>query len=539
MKPPEWAQNVDRELNRVFEFIVWGFMQLGYGLAWIWNQTPGQWEWWWRALLLVAVFALGPRLIGVIVRHLWGAAWGIPRIFGEARFASLRELRRAGMLKPGGRFLGRVRGKDVFLHGEGHCLTIAAQGSGKTTGIIIPTLITYRTGSVVVTDPKGAITAQTRRMREKLGRVVVLNPWREELSGDPSFALDLGDDGFNPLQVVGLDQDGRTAAATLAGLVLPDMPGEDSYWRQEARELLEWGMLYLAANEPPARQTLPRLHALLYDTAALTGTLEEMAKANYQAGPQAALRSIASKFYGMIAMGAGQQFAGVQGAATTALKIYAEGYRLADHVSRLDGFKLSDLKGDVPITLYLICPPGHLVSDDRKWLNLVLALIMQAIGKPGAARETVLLMDEFPALGYLPNLLPSLEQFRESGLRGHLIAQNPGQVQQIYGQDGLNRLRGIAEYKQFFRITDPEQAKLLSDWLGQRTVRTENRSATGETSTGLAGVPLVRPEELSGMARGRQIIMRPEGRPAFGQVVPFFKRREWAAAVDPNPYRGA
>ena len=80
MKPPEWAQRADRELNRVFEFIVWGFIQLGHGLAWIWNQTPGQWEWWWRALLLVAVFAIGSRLIGILVRRLWAALWGIPKI---------------------------------------------------------------------------------------------------------------------------------------------------------------------------------------------------------------------------------------------------------------------------------------------------------------------------------------------------------------------------------------------------------------------------------------------------------------------------
>lgn len=527
-----WVQDVERERDRAFEFVVWGFVQLGKGAAWVWRQTPATWEWWWRAALIFAVAMVVPRLIGFAVRRMGK----IPRIFGAARFASLRELRRAGMLKPGGRFLGQVKGRDVSLHGEGHCLTVAAQGSGKTTGLIIPTLITYRGGSVVVTDPKGAITAQTRRLRQGAGRVVVLNPWREELAEDPAFGIDLGDDGFNPLQLVQLDEDGRSAAATLAGLVLPDMPGEDSYWRQEARELLEWGMLYQAANEPLERRTLPRLHALLYDTAELVHTFEQMAEAN-NVPQQAALRAVAAKFHGMVSMGAGQQLAGIQGSATTALKIYAEGYRLAAHVSKPDGFRLADLKGDMPVTLYLICPPGHLVSDDRKWLNLVLALVMQQVGKPGAARETVLLMDEFPALGYLPNLLPSLEQFREAGLRAHLIAQNPGQILQFYGQDGLRRLWGVAEYKQFFRITDPEQAKLLSDWLGQRTVRTETVNAKGEKSTGLAGVPLIRPEELTGLPRGRQIIMRPEGRPALGQVVPFFKRREWAAAVDPNPYR--
>jgi type IV secretion system protein VirD4 len=527
------AAELEKGLNEAFEFVVWGFIQVGHGLAWTWGQTPPDWPWWGRLLLLVFVVLILPRL----VRRLWRMLRGFPKIFGRARFASLRELRRAGMLKPGGRFLGRVKGRDVFLHGEGHCLTVAAQGSGKTTGLIIPTLIGYRGGSVVVTDPKGAITAQTRRLREKAGRVVVLNPWREELAGDPAFGLDLGDDGFNPLQLVGADPEGRAAASTLAGLVLPDMPGESTYWREEARELLEWAMLFQATHYPAHMRTLPALRAMLYDAAELVEGMKELATGEPREGAKGALQATAAKFYGMTAMGAGAQFIGAQGTATTALKIYAEGTRLADHVSRRGGFRLTDIKGETPLTVYLICPPGHLVSDDRKWLNLVLALITQQIGKPGAARETVLLMDEFPALGHLPNLLPSLEQFREAGLRAHLIAQNPGQVLQVYGQDGLRRLWGVAEYKQFFRITDPEQARLLSDWLGQRTVQTENRNAKGEASTGLAGVPLIRPEELAGLPRGRQIIMIPEHRPAFGQVVPFFRRREWAAAVDPNPYR--
>lgn len=531
------AQALDRALTEAFEFTVWGFVQLGHAAAFAWHQTSPHWPWWARLGLLLALLLFGPRLAGIAARRLWDRLRGVPRIFGKARFASVRELRRAGMLKPGGRFLGQLKGRDIYLHGEGHCLTVAAQGSGKTTGLIIPTLITYRSGSVIVTDPKGAITAQTRRLRAGVGRVVVLNPWRGELLGDPSFGVDLGDEGFNPLQLVGTDRDGQSAAATLAGLILPDMPGETPFWREEARELLEWGMLFQAVHSPVPMRTLPALRAMLYDQAGLIEGMEAMAKDAPRSGAEGRLQEGARKFWGIAQSGAGAQLSGAVATATTALKIYARDTYLGDHVSREDGFRLADLKGAAKLTLYLICPPGHLVSDDRKWLNLTLALITQQIGKPGAAREMVLLMDEFPALSFLPNLLPALEQFREAGLRAHLIAQNPGQIIQIYGQDGLRRLWGVAEYKQFFRITDPEQAKLLSDWLGQRTVRTENRSAQGETSTGLAGVPLIRPEELSGMPRSQQIIVRPEGRPVLAKVMPFFYRRQWTAIISSNPYK--
>lgn len=531
------ADKLDHAFDDIFAFVVAMFTYLGRAAAWLWEQTPQQWPVVGRLGLLLALLVVGPRLVRLLVVYGWRALRRVPGTFGRARFASVLELRRAGLLKPGGRFLGALKGNNIAMHGEGHCLTVAAQGSGKTTGLILPTLITYRAGSVVVTDPKGAITAQTRRLRSQLGRVVVLNPWRQELMADKAFALDLGDDGFNPLQLVGFDHEGRAAAARLAALLLPDQPGEESFWRIEGRELLEWGMMFLAmTTRKPADRTLPALRRLIYDPVELAAVMEEISGRARMAGVAAGLQDTAGKFARMTAMGAGAQFVGAQSNATNALKIYDEGSPLSQHVSR-DGFRLADLKGDKPVTLYLICPPGHLVGDDRKWLNLVLALITQEIGKPGAARETLLLMDEFPALGYLPNLLPALEQFREAGLRAHLIAQNPGQVIQTYGQDGLRRLWGVAEYKQFFRVTDPEQARLLSDWLGQRTVWSESRNARDEASSGLAGVPLIRPEELAGMPRGRQIIIRPEGRPVSADVVPFFKRREWAAQLDPNPYR--
>ncbi len=515
---------------RAYEFGMWVVFEGVYPFIWwLWNITPDSWPVWAKVLPYFLIpFALRPLVVWRLFRG--------PNLFGSARWASLREVRRAGMLQAGGRFLGTLRGRDLYLHGEGHCLTVAAQGGGKTTGLIIPTLLTYRGGPVIVTDPKGAITAQTARFRRGLGRVVVLNPWRAELANDPAFGLDLGDDGFNPLQAVAVTPEGRKSAGLLAALQLPDMPGDEGYWRQEGRELLEWGMLWQALNLPEAQRTLPHLRGMLYDVPEIIAQLEAIAKAEPGDGQgRRALRDGAAKFYGLMAMGAGAQLSGIIGTATTALKIYDRETSLAGHVSK-DGFRLADLKGGEPLTLFVICPPDHLVGDDRKWLNLVLALICQQIGKPGRAIETVLLADEFPALGYLPNLVGALEQFREAGLRAHLIAQNVGQILTIYGQDGLRRFWGACENKQFFRITDPEQARLLSAWIGERTERQVSRGSDGRETESLVGVPLVRPDELLRMHSRKQIIIRPELRPIRADVVPFFKRKEWSGLVDPNPY---
>lgn len=529
--PPE-ADFVARVILALYGAAQWlAFDVMFASLYWLWTLTPASAP---VPAKLLPIVAAG--LLLALPRIVWPLRFRLQNaLFGRARFAGLKALREAGMLAKGGRFLGRVRGKDIALHGEGHSLTIAAQGAGKTTGLVVPTLLTYP-GPVVVTDPKAAIIAQTQRDRARLGKVIRLSPWSEALKADPDFGLDIGDDGFNPLQLVELTDEGRAAARLVAGLLLPDVPGEDPYWRTEGRELLEWGMLFLAANAKPEGRTLPALREVLYDIGNLMEVMKLYAKGDGKAKGHAVLAAGARKFRGMIKNGAGGQFSGIMGAATTALKIYTAGTPLGRHVSR-DGFRLADLKsGDVK-TVYLVCPADHLVGDDRMWLNLVLALICQEIGKPGAAQETVLLVDEFPALGYLPNLAGALEQFRESGLRAHLFAQNVGQILSIYGADGLRRFLGACETKQFFRMTDPQQAREVSEWLGQRTVVQFSANPQGGVSRNMVGVPLVRPEALMKMPRDRQIIIRPELDPIRAEVFPYYRRAEWAARVDANPYR--
>ena len=530
--PPE-VEFVGRTIIAAYEFVEWVAFDVVFGfLFWLWNLTPAQ-----ASVPEKVLPFFGAAFVLALRGLLWSLRFRLQNaLFGRARFARLRDLRRAGMLADGGRFLGRVRGRDIAVHGEGHTLTVAAQGGGKTTGLVIPTLLSY-SGTVVVTDPKAAIIAQTQRDRARLGNVARLSPWSEALKADPAYGIDLGDDGFNPLQLVSLTDEGQASARLIAGLLLPDVPGEDPYWRIEGRELLEWGLLFQAANGKPKDRTLPALREIIYDVTNLMAVMKLYAKGDGKAPGHDVLAPGARKFRGMVKHGAGGQFSGIMGAATTALKIYTAGTPLARHVSR-DGFRLADLKSGAVKTLYLVCPPDHLVGDDSKWLNLILALICQEVGKPGVARETVLLVDEFPALGYLPNLAGALEQFRESGLRAHLFAQNVGQIVGIYGDAGLRRFWGACENKQFFRMTDPEQARLVSDWLGQRSVVQFSANPRGEISRGHVGVPLVRPEELMKMPGNRQIIMRVGLDPIRAEVFPYFRRADWAARVDPNPYRG-
>ncbi|MCA0948504.1 type IV secretory system conjugative DNA transfer family protein, partial [Salipiger pacificus] len=166
-------------------------------------------------------------------------------IHGAAKWANWLDLKAAGMLSRGGVYLGETScllPRSIYHNGDGHILTVAPPGSGKTTSLVIPNLLLHDEGSIVVTDPKGALTAQTaRHRRDTLGqRIVILNPWRAEIA--EGLGVDLGDTGFNPLSLLKADDPALIDnAEMISGLLCPcpdSMSEEDKYWPRAAGAIL-------------------------------------------------------------------------------------------------------------------------------------------------------------------------------------------------------------------------------------------------------------------------------------------------------------
>lgn len=139
--------------------------------------------------------------------------------FGKSKWATKRQLRKAGMFKRGGLFLGQwgnawVGFNDLFHHGEGHFITIALPGGGKTTSAVIPPLLTEKTGSFIITDPKGEVTAITRRDRAQKGKVFYLNPFHADFT--VTTGIDLPDSGMNPFDLIEIGDNTRAQADALA-----------------------------------------------------------------------------------------------------------------------------------------------------------------------------------------------------------------------------------------------------------------------------------------------------------------------------------
>lgn len=475
-------------------------------------------------------------------------------LHGSAKWASWFELQRSGMAKPGGLFLGKSKGSDLYHHSSEHILTIAPPGSGKTSNLIVPALLSY-TGSVVVTDPKAELAPMTIEARRRMGqRIVILNPWREQLRQESG--IDLPDSGFNPLGHLRDDYSLHDNVRMMGQLLCPTRSDEkDPFWPNNARSMLRGLLLFMVKSGQPV--TLPRLRSLV------RGGREDMERLAAQMGELAdrigypVLAEYAREMIGHLE--SERQWAGVQGHALMSTDIYSEGDPLGLHVSG-SGFNPADLKTG-NMSVYIVVPQNRR-DDAKSWLSLVMAVLGEAVGKPGPKGDVLFLAEEFGNIGKVGNIDRMLAEYRAAGLRCWLVCQTYQQLVMTYGKDGAENIMALCAVKQFFGVNDMALAQGISQRLGPYTATATSYGAGGgssepggggksmleilipQTSTNRSvnqseiGVPLLRPEEIMNRPRDRQIILKQGMNPIDGRLVFYRSRSAWAAAAGPNPYDG-
>lgn len=503
------------------------------------HWLPADWPSWAKVVLMLAAglffLRFGETVLQGIVwllltlpLKLINRAWLLFKSpFGKSYWARRSELRREKMFKPGGLFLGGWGRSDLYHHGEGHFITIAAPGGGKTSAALIPSLLTAKSGSFILTDPKGENTAITRRHRENCSKVVYLNPFHADF--EKGTGLTYPDSGFNPFDMIDKDENTRARADNFARfLCVTDRRESGSYFQDEGAELLSLFITWMVRHEPPENRNLPYLYELVRTDP--QRTLQAM-----QHVEDSQINHDAERFAAMFET-APPQWQGVISKAQLATKRYVPGTPLARHTEK-SGFDPRELK-ERDVTVYILLPSEH-VQTGAPWLNMVIGLLGEAVGRPGQARPVTFLLDELPALGFLPDLRTQMRQYRAAGLRMWLFSQTTAALSdpEMYGAEGLKDLFGLCDTKQFFSIAEYEVASQISHLCGEtsRLNRTQ-QGRTEDTGYSTVGIPLIRPDEILKLKKNQQIIVR-KGLPIRARLVPYFKRIKWRWMTDKNPYR--
>ncbi len=456
------------------QFVAWrlGF-QAGLGEPWFyvarhWRiYPPLRFFWWWYCFDAYApdVFMESAYIassggfvaIGVaIVMSVWRAREARDvTTYGSARFATVRQIRAAGLLGEDGVVLGRYAGEYLRHAGPEHVLCFAPTRSGKGVGLVVPTLLTWP-GSAVVHDIKGENYGLTAGWRARFGRVVRFDP------------TDATSDAYNPLlEVRRGDQEVRDVQNIADILVDPEGALERrNHWEKTSHALLVGAILHVLYAE--ADKTLAGVANFLSDPRRpMAETLQAMLATPHlgKGGVHPVVASAARELLNK----SENERSGVLSTALSFLGLYRD--PVVAQVTRRCDWRIADLvEARAPTTLYLIVPPSDIARTKplvRLLLNQIGRRLTETLDPAGRRHRLLLMLDEFPALGRLDFFETTLAFMAGYGLKAFLIAQSLNQIEKAYGQN--NSILDNCHVRVSFATNDERTAKRISDALGTAT----------------------------------------------------------------------
>jgi type IV secretion system protein VirD4 len=342
----------------------------------------------------------------------------------------------------------RKTGELVTYSGDGHLITFAPTGTGKTSGPVITNALTHP-GQLIVLDMKGEVFAATAEARRAMGQEVCVVDLRD---GGESGSL-------NPLDLAarcGTDP-AATGRSFAAELIERGVDERDRFWGDWSETMIAGGAAWLLADRPAEERRLSTLFDLFTDddvTYRIAVMLDKKEVSN---------RAAKAAFASFLQLPDRETRPSVLGTVQTHLRLFD-----SDLIRRLTDTTSMDLDAFIagsPMSLYIIVPPARLNAYRpllRAWLSgLILALTQR---KHPPKERTLMLCDEIGNLGRLEALLTATTLLRSWGLTLWTFWQNAAQLQ-IYGTQA-NTLTDNAGVIQIFGVRNYRMAQDLANVIG-------------------------------------------------------------------------
>lgn len=406
--------------------------------------------------------------------------------YGSARWATPRDLKRSGLLRSAGVFLGRADERYLRHDGPEHVMAFAPTRSGKGVGLVIPTLLSW-TGSAVIHDIKGENFAITAGWRSRFSHCLYLNPT------DPRSAA------YNPLlEVRRGDHEVRDVQNIADVLVDPEGALERrSHWEKTSHSLLVGTILHiLYAGQD---KTLCGVANFLSDPAHPFDHTLKLMMTTAHLGGRGVHPVVASSAREVLNKSENER-SGVLSTAMSFLGLYRDP-TVAAMTSHCD-WRIADLaSAEHPVSLYLVVPPSD-ISRTKPLIRLILNQIGRRLtesledqdGEPRKHR-VLFMLDEFPALGRLDFFESALAFMAGYGLRSFLIAQSLNQIEKAYGPN--NSILDNCHVRVAFASNDERTAKRISDALGTATELRAQRNYAGHRLSPWLGHLMVSRQETA------------------------------------------
>ncbi|GFE87794.1 protein VirD4 [Steroidobacter agaridevorans] len=487
-----------------------------------------------RRVLVCSVLSFGVVGIAAVA-----AGWPQPRpLHGAARFEHRREIKRAGLLGEEGLLLGEMHGRYLVLPGQQGVALAAPPRAGKGVGVVIPNLLNWA-GSAVCVDIKRenwTITAGYRAAQ-----------------GYDCFLFDpLSDSGFtaawNPLSYVSPIPDQRVNDLQRIGSMLyPEVPGTDPFWIASARSLFLGIGLYLFET-PSLPKTVGEIlrQGMASDDEGFGAHWKRIVQGR-NSGRYPLSPTCVRALYDVIDL-APVTASSIRKTFTSRLDLWLN--PILDRATARNDFDLRDLRRR-PMSIYVAVNP-----DDLHRLRPVLSLFFeQAIGlqtrtlpehDPTLKLQVMMLLDECPALGRIPILSEAISYVPGYNVRVLMVFQAPSQLREVYGPENSRTILKSLGARIAFAARDYEDAREISEDLGDTTVRVRSRSLPQFAGWGLSSRgatisvseqkrPLLLPQEVKELGSHEEIVFCEGLRPIRAQKICYWCDPRFMARLLPAP----
>ncbi len=455
---------------------------------------------------------------------------------GYSRWCKEKEMKQGygmAMIHPG-EDLTKAAGVPLILkdnevwvdNGEYHSLVIGATGSGKTQTVIFPTVnvLAKKRESMIITDPKGEIYEKTSNMlREKGYNVLILNfrdpqqgnawnplslPYRIYKSGNQDKAIELLDD-------------------LAANILYEEKSGNaDPFWEKTSADYFSGLALGMFEDTTEDKVNL--------NTISLMTTVGEekfgggtYIKSYFETkDPSSAAYTNAS---GTI-MAPNETKGSIISVFKQKIKLFASRENLSEMLSHSD-FDLKTI-GEKPTALFIV------IQDEKKTYHSLVTILLKQCYETliSVAQEhggklpirTNFLLDEFANMPPLKDITTMITAARSRQVRFTMIIQNFAQLDQVYGKENAETIKGNCGNIIYLITTELKALEEISKMCGEVKSKKDDKTAS---------TPLVTISELQRMKQFEVIIMRIRQAPFKTKFTPDFKMhwdKEYPKATYPT-----
>jgi len=404
-------------------------------------------------------------------------------------------------------------GKSMWVDNSSyHTLVIGATGSGKTTALVHPLIhsLIKKGESMVVTDPKGEIYKEhAERLKSQGYNIIVLN------FRDPNMG-----NAWNPLTLpYRLHKEGNVDKATellddIGNNIFKDKKAQDPFWENSASDYFAGVALGLFQD---AKEEEVNLNSISYATTVgdekFAGNSTYIKEYFLLKGEQSSAYTFASNTINSPKDTQG----GILSVFRSKIRLFASREQLSEMLSYSD-FDMASI-GKQKTAVFMV------IHDEKTTYHALATIfikqcyetlieVAQKSPEGKLPYRTNFILDEFANMPPLKDVTTMVTAARSRDIRMTMIIQNFAQLNEVYGKDDAETIRGNCGNLIYLLTTELAALEEISKLCGEKKSKEKDKTAS---------TPLITVSDLQKMKMNEVIIIRQRMSPFRTKLVPSYQ----------------